>query len=148
MPASSGGLATAEGTFVLDSWPVMEWLKGRQPLAADFRTLLANARIHKVELVISTINLGEIYYNCWNEWDEGRAEQVRLEFTELPIRVVHPTAADAHFAARLKGRFKVSYADAFAAVLAIELNAPVMTGDRDFLKLKDVGVLSVEWLGA
>ncbi len=55
---------TVKSTAVVDSWPVMEWLKGREPAKTRFRAILEDAKFRRLRLVISTINLGEVYYNC------------------------------------------------------------------------------------
>jgi predicted nucleic acid-binding protein len=147
MLGSSDPHLSGNGTFVLDSWPVMEWLKAREPLVNRFELWMEASRRGDIHLVLSTINLGEIYYNAWNEWSETRAEVALASLKALPILIIHPTEEDALSAARIKGRYKISYADAFAAVLALEFDAPVITGDKDFLKIKQDSLLAVEWVG-
>ncbi len=133
--------------LVLDSWPLMEWLKGREPVAGRFRKLLIEARMGRKILWLSSINQGEVYYNCVNEWNRERAEQVLAGFAILPIHIMHPTRDDVVAAARIKAEWKVSYAHAFAAVLAIELSGSVLTGDPDFLKLGGASLVAVDWWG-
>jgi hypothetical protein len=116
MPGSLGTPASSSPILVVDSWPAMEWFKKRRPIADRFRLLIEEARVGGPILLMSSINLGEIYYNCWNAWDEARADEA------------------------------LAYADAFAAVLAMEFGATVLTGDPDFLKLRDAGLIAVEWL--
>jgi len=50
-------------------------------------------------------------------------------------------------AAQLKSIYKISYADGFTGALAMERNAPVVTGDRDFRLLEADGILAVHWMG-
>jgi ribonuclease VapC len=47
-------------------------------------------------------------------------------------------------AARLKAEYPISYADAFAASLALELGASLVTGDPEFKTIKEN--LSLLWL--
>ncbi|MBW2079961.1 MAG: PIN domain-containing protein [Deltaproteobacteria bacterium] len=47
-------------------------------------------------------------------------------------------------AAKLKGRYKIAYADCFAAALSHRLNAVIVTGDPEFKKLG--GKYSIQWL--
>jgi ribonuclease VapC len=47
-------------------------------------------------------------------------------------------------AAYLKGLHPISYADCFAAALAQQLDAAVVTGDPDFRQLE--GRVAIEWL--
>jgi predicted nucleic acid-binding protein len=126
----------------------MEWLKGRNPVADRVAVLLDGAKIGTDRLLMSSINLGEIYYNCWREWDEARADATLEMLRKHPIQVVHPTEEDVLEAARVKAQYAISYADAFAVVLAIEFGGSVLTGDRDFLPLATDGVLNVDWIGA
>jgi len=50
----------------------------------------------------------------------------------LPVTIEVSTAEDIWHAAMLKGRFPISYADAFAAALSLKYNCPLVTGDPEF----------------
>ena len=93
------------------------------------------------------INLGEVYYNCWREWGEIRADAVLDVLRKHPLQIVHPTEPAVLAAARVKAQYPISYADAFAVVLAIEFDGTVLTGDSDFLPLALDGLVEVEWMG-
>jgi len=43
---------------------------------------------------------------------------------------------------------RISYADAFAAGLAMELRCPLVTGDPEFLALAKSGIIELDWIGA
>ncbi len=146
MPGSSAD--PTRDFLVLDSWPLMEWFKNRQPAADRFQRLIASAERFEVRLLLSSVNMGEVFYNCWNEWDETRANEALAVLRRLPIQVVHPTERDVLAAARFKALYKIAYADCFAAVLAVETMSGVATGDKDFLKMQQGGAISVEWWGA
>ena len=49
-------------------------------------------------------------------------------------------------AATLKANHPISYADCFAAALAIINRCPLVTGDPEFKSLEEEGVIIVEWL--
>ena len=51
-------------------------------------------------------------------------------------------------AADLKSRYPIAYANAFAAVPAMRLGVPLVTGDREFRRLEADGLLSLRWVGA
>ena len=136
------------GVLTLDTWPVMEWLKDRESAAQRFEDLLQVTRAGRVVLQMSTISLGEVFYSCWREWDEQVAHRMLNDVRALPISFLHPTVEDVLQAASLKGRFAISYADAFTAVLALRSRSAVLTGDPDFLLLARAGILRVEWWGA
>jgi predicted nucleic acid-binding protein len=59
-------------------------------------------------------------------------------------RDFHPTRALADSAADFKARFKLSLADAFAAALAREKKAELVTGDPEFKPLDQE--LKIHWL--
>jgi len=46
----------------------------------------------------------------------------------------------------LKARYPISYADSFAAALAMINNCPLLTGDPEFRSLEKQGIISIEWL--
>ncbi len=48
-------------------------------------------------------------------------------------------------AAHIKAEYPLAYADAFAAALAMNKDATLVTGDPEFMVLKDC--LPIQWLG-
>jgi ribonuclease VapC len=50
----------------------------------------------------------------------------------------------AYEAAKLKGKYRIAYADCFAVALSEKLNATLVTGDPEFKKLK--GRISIQWI--
>ena len=134
-------------TLVLDSWPVLEMLRNRAPAAELFSRLLVDAVHSRVSIKMSRINYGEVYYKAVHYTSQSQAE---FHCRELLHRVDVISADDTLVdeAAVLKSRFPISYADCFAAALAIRLNAPVVTGDPDFLRLESADLLNLIWLGA
>jgi predicted nucleic acid-binding protein len=94
---------------------------------------------------MSAINYGEFYYIEANNNGFEHAEASK-ELTEvLPLQIHTPSLKQVMDAAHLKGGIKASYADCFAAALALEKNIPVLTGDPEFYRLEELGV-KVEWL--
>lgn len=133
--------------FVLDSWPVMEWLKAREPVATRFDELIDLANLGRAHLLMSTINLGEVYYLSWKEWGPIRADEIRTRFERLPVRILNPTKQDVLAAARIKAQHHFPYADAFAVVLALDYGGSIITGDPDFRRLSGAGTVSIQWWG-
>ena len=139
---------SGKSRFVLDTWPIMEWLQDRAQVADYFDDLIERAVRREISLVVSMVNLGEIYYSSAKKWDVARAGEVLLRTRDLPITMVSVfDEEEVLSAARLKAIYPISYAYAFAACLAIRLNCPLITGDRDFHRLEDAGLLHLEWLG-
>jgi predicted nucleic acid-binding protein len=148
MSASSVPSPSDSPQLVLDTWPVMEWLKDRKRAAEYIDLLLAKARRSEVRLFMSRMNLGEIYYTPASEWGVPKAKLVLPELRELPIELVSVSDEAVLQAAHLKIAHKISYADAFAASLAMELKCPLVTGDGEFLPLAQSGILELDWIGA
>ena len=99
------------------------------------------------QFYISAINMGEIFYILVRERGIKAAELVESELSQAHnIRVVEATWELAKMAALFKssGGIGISYADCFAAALAIEKDAPLITGDNEFKQVNDK--LQIIWL--
>jgi predicted nucleic acid-binding protein len=131
-------------TRVLDSWAILEWINGRQPASDLVAKLLAQAEEGRTRLLMSAINVGEVYYFLRKHYSKSLAESWRESSNTLPASIEVPTAEDIWTAASLKGRFPIAYADAFAAALAQKYNCPLVTGDPE---LRSVDQLQIEWIG-
>ena len=130
---------------VLDSWPVLEWIKGTQPVTDIVADLLADAGSGIARLLMSAINVGEVYYFVRKHHGEALAESWRQSSGTLPITIEVPTADEIWDAALLKARYPIAYADAFAAALAQKYRCPLLTGDPDFRSVPD---LELDWIGS
>lgn len=135
-------------TFVLDAWPVLEWLKAKQPATERFRTLLKQAEADEIHLVMCRLNFGEVVYRIRKDFSEVDQAWSRDIIDKLPISLHSVSDSLVDDAASLKGSFAISYADAFAAALAAQLNQPLVTGDKDFFPLEKAGVVKLHWMGA
>lgn len=131
-------------TLVLDSWAILEWMSGRQPAAGFVEDLLGAAESGRIRLFMSAINVGEVYYFLLKHHSEELAESWRESARTMPVTIEVPVSEDIWNAAKLKGRYPIAYADAFAAALAIKRNCPLVTGDREFRR---VDGLKVDWIG-
>ncbi len=84
---------------------------------------------------ISVITLGEIYYLICLKAGKLNADKALDVLYTLPLEVVNADAGLTVKAARLKARFLISHADAFAAALTIQKKATLVTGYPEFKKL-------------
>ena len=132
-------------TRVLDSWPIVEWIKGRQPATDIVKALFAEAEAGTARLFMSAINVGEVYYYVCKYHSETLAESWRESSRTLPATIEVPTADEIWDAALLKGRYPIAYADAFAAALAQKYRCPLVTGDPEFRSIAD---LELDWIGS
>ena len=131
-------------TRALDSWPILEWMGGRPPASDRVERLLNEAESGQVRLLMSAINVGEVYYFLRKNHNETVAESWREASRTLPVTIEVPTGDDIWSAATLKSQFSIAYADAFAAALAQKYNCPLVTGDPEF---RSVDQLEIDWLG-
>lgn len=131
-------------TRVLDSWAILEWMSGREPARQALSALLAEAESGAARLAMSAINSGEIYYILRKHHSEALAESWKESSRTMPVTIEVPSADDIWSAATLKGKYPISYADAFAAALARKYNCPLVTGDEEFRKV--IG-LELAWIG-
>ena len=138
---------SASSRKVLDSWAILSWLQGVPHAADEVRRLLEESERGRVQLLMSLINLGEVYTILAKKSGPQEAEDFLREFRRMPIRSVPVPAALLLAAARLKARFPISYADAIAAETAQRAGAPLVTGDPDFRRLEADGLLQVDWIG-
>jgi uncharacterized protein len=131
-------------TRVLDSWAILEWMSGRQPACDRVGKLLSEAEEGRTRLLMSAINVGEVYYFLKKHHTEALADSWRECSRTLPATIEAPSADDIWSAASLKARFPIAYADAFAAALARKYNCPLVTGDPEFRR---VDQLELDWIG-
>lgn len=121
--------------FVLDSSAIITFFENRSG-ADRVAELLREASSARTRLLMSVINWGEAYYSVWNTSGPGVARWVIGNIAGLPIAVIPVGQDQALLAAELKAEQKLPYADCFAASLALECDATLVTADSDFARLK------------
>ena len=70
--------------------------------------------------------------------------KVILQLDKFPIQMVEVNKDCAYEAAKLKGKYRIDYADCSAVALSVKLNASLVTGDPEFKKLKER--ISIQWI--
>jgi ribonuclease VapC len=130
---------------VLDSWALVAFFED-EPAASQVEEVLDQASTNQHRLFLSAINWAEIYYSTMREVSQEAADRHAEIIAQLPIEIVGLTD-DLHLArqaAIYKARHRLSLADAFAAALAKEKRAELLTGDPEFRVLE--GVIKLHWL--
>jgi ribonuclease VapC len=108
------------------------------------RSIILETLQGKHESHLSVINLGELFYMQSRKSGTIKAEN-SLRFVRRAGIIVEPVTTDRVMnAARLKATVSLSYADAFAASLAMELGATLVTGDAEYKPLEPT--LKILWL--
>jgi ribonuclease VapC len=124
----------------------MAWLKGQQPTAGRVRLLFQTAERREHKLFMNIVNLGEVFYLCAKARDLAYGERV-LQSLLTRIGTVSATDELVLEAAKLKAKYPISYADAFAVVTAMLREAPLVTGDPELLAVAATEKkLKLEWL--
>jgi ribonuclease VapC len=130
-------------TRVLDTFAIIEWIDGKQPARNQLDAIFAEAAVDRIKLLMSAINVGEAHYVLRKRHSVALAVDWRALSRTLPVTIEVPAMDDIWNAAALKGQFPISYADAFAAALALKYDCPLVTGDREFRKVTN---LELDWL--
>jgi ribonuclease VapC len=129
--------------IVLDSWAVIAYLEG-EPAAEKVADHIADAHENEIPLFMSVVNAGEVWYIIAREASVGDADRSIRELRHLGIEFVDADWPLAHEAGGFKSKHKMSFADCFAAALAKQKNALLLTGDREFRQVqKDI---NIDWL--
>ena len=121
--------------IVLDAWAILALLQGEEPACSIVAEKLRNSSFIKY---MSWINLGEVYYILYRQHGESDAETTLEEILQMPVKFYEPDKKNIRNTAIIKGKYKLSYADAFAITLAQEVNGTLMTGDPEIILLKNV----------
>src|SRR5215212_693059 len=122
---------------VFDSYALIAFF--RQETGYELvRDLLVKISNDESEGYITTVNIGEIYYMISRKSNPKKAEEVIHALLHFPIHIVDADLKLSLEAAKIKAKYSLSYADAFAAALTITRKATLITGDEEFdLLLKE-----------
>jgi ribonuclease VapC len=133
---------------VLDSWAMIGWLQGEEPARSTVREILERAALRDGDSVsMSMINVGEVFYLIAKRQGAAPAERFLSELPTMPIQSLVPDRRLILDAARLKSRFPISYADAFAVETALQQKAVLVTGDPELLALSKKEPVELLWIG-
>jgi ribonuclease VapC len=129
--------------YVLDSFALLALLGGEAG-GAEVVGLLRQAQ-QGTAVSMAWINAGEVAYIVERRWGRERVYEV-LAFLEATGTELVPVGQElALEAAHIKAGHTLSYADAFAAALALIREATLVTGDPELKPLE--GRLSIRWIG-
>jgi ribonuclease VapC len=129
--------------YVLDSYALITYFED-EPGADQVAQILSQLIQGKAKGFLSVANWGEVYYNTMREEGVAEAEKVILQLDKFPIQMVEANRELTYEAAKLKGKYRIAYADCFAVALSLKLNASLVTGDPEFKKLKER--ISIQWI--
>ena len=116
---------------MLDSFAMLAFLN-RERGFEKVRSLLRAAEGSAEPLLMNEIHIGEVYSVTAKDRSVGHAEEFLRRLETLPIQPISNSFAEVLEAARIKARFPISYADAFAVATAVRMDAVIVTGDPEF----------------
>jgi ribonuclease VapC len=128
--------------LVFDSWSLIALFRNEAPAERVKQLLIESARLNSAW--ITSMNLGETWYMLVRKHSRKLADFAIAELNEIGLERVDVDWPMVMQAADYKSRHKISYADAFAAALAKQRNAELVTGDREFRVLESE--IKIHWL--
>jgi predicted nucleic acid-binding protein len=132
-------------TYVFDASALFAYLRSK-PGALKVNELLKEARRGRAKVLMSAVNYGEVYGKILRDSGPEQALTAVYAVSPLPIEVLDASRPRAFQAADIKAKYKLYYVDSFAAALALEHKATLVTSDSDFRKLGHA--FPVVWLKA
>ena len=130
-------------TKVLDAYALMAFFED-EPGADQVRSLLLKAEDSQIKLLMSVINLGEVWYAIALASNPETADRYVNEIQGMSIEIVEADWSLTRQAALFKAAGKIAYADCFAAALAKTRKAELITGDKEFKALE--GEIKLVWM--
>lgn len=128
--------------LVFDSWAIIALFQNEAPAERVKQLLAESARLQRAWM--SSINLGEMWYMLVRKHSVELANQALDELAQIGLERVDVDWPMVLQAADYKSRHKISFADAFAAALAKQRNAELVTGDREFRALDSE--IKIHWV--
>ena len=128
---------------VLDSYAVIAYLD-REPGYDEVAKLFEECVTKDREVFVCVVNWGEVVYHALRSGGENTAKLAEDAMRALPIQVVEANKDITLQAAHLKAFNKMSYADCFAAALAMKKKCELVTGDKEFRQVENK--LKIRWI--
>ncbi len=129
--------------IVLDSWAIIAYLQD-EPAAEKIADMIADAKEDGRLLLMSVVNVGEVWYSLARRRSTADADQALRWISEIGIELIDADMELTRIAARFKAKGGISYADCFAAALAKQNKATLVTGDTEFKQLEKE--IDIVWL--
>jgi PIN domain nuclease of toxin-antitoxin system len=126
--------------FILDSCVVIAFFK-KEPLGTNTASLLKKCFKREIRLVISAVNLGEVYFTLYREkFTKAQLTDIwKYLLDEIGLDVITPTYQDCMTAAEYKTRGNFAYFDGFVLTVADKFTKQqpeIITMDSEFLQFQ------------
>lgn len=128
---------------VFDSWAILAFLED-EPAAEKVEAFIIESLEGEAPLLITTVNLGEVWYSITRSRSASEADLAIEQLNKLGLEVIPADWPLTQIAASFKAKYRLAYADCFAAALAKQRKTKVITGDKEFKQLEEE--INVEWV--
>lgn len=129
--------------LVFDAWPLLAFFL-EESEARSIEQMLIESQHNETKLLISTINAGEIWYSVSRVHGQEEADRIVENMRKMNISIEPVNWQLTRIAAGFKAPGGISYADCFAAALAKQKKATLVTGDPEFRRLE--GEIEITWI--
>jgi ribonuclease VapC len=128
---------------VLDSYALLAFLRGEDG-DGKVRQLLERAGERDQPLHMTEVNYAEVKYIIMRKEGRQRWASIAADLPALPLEFHPITRLLADTAADFKAQYRMGLADAFAAALAKEKKAELVTGDPEFRVMERE--IKIKWI--
>jgi predicted nucleic acid-binding protein len=129
--------------YLFDAFPLLCWLQ-EEPKYELIDELLDEAETGKSSISMHIINLGEVFYRLCRVSGMKRGEEILDKIRMLPIQILSISDEEVMEAAKIKAKYPISYADAFAIARALQSGVTVVTGDPEYKKVSKI--IEILWV--
>lgn len=130
--------------IVLDAWSVIAYLEG-EPAGERVAEMIADAHENGRPLLMTVVNAGEVWYLIARATSEGEADGAVNDLRQLGLELIDADWDLSREAAAFKAKYRMSFADCYAAGLARARKATLLTGDPEFRQVEEQ--VRIQWLG-
>jgi predicted nucleic acid-binding protein len=130
-------------TKILDASALLAYLE-KEPGYEKVRDEFTRAANSGKNLLMASVNWGEVVYIIMREYSEDKAEQIIKLIDTLPIEISSADADMAKLAAYYKAKKAMPYADCFAAALAKMTKGELLTCDNNFRSMENE--IKISWI--
>ena len=128
---------------VLDASAILAYFLGASG-CEKMKQVFGEAVEHSASLFVSAVNWGEVLYTMEWRFGSGKKDEAQALMEQLNLELV-PAGKEAIWqASHLKANHRLPYADCFAAALAMEKKAVLVTADKDFKVVEDL--IKILWI--
>jgi predicted nucleic acid-binding protein len=132
-----------KGVKVLDSSALLAYFEDEAG-SVEVTKMLQEAAEKEKNLLISVVNWGEVLYIIEMRYGSEKRGAVEHLMNQMHLEVVDADKELTRAAAHLKAAEKLPYGDAFAAALALNRKAELVTSDKDFKSVD--GKIQIRWI--